>query len=142
MMALDHESGVLHRDHHFAAQVLVVIRGRHRKITFAEARTVAQVIFRAPGVPAAFFGIDEIEPVLFALIEAYVVEDEELGFRAEVGSIGDAGGGKIKLGFACDVARITIVALLGHWVDDIGDHNQCRDLSKRIEQRRTWIGDQ
>ena len=79
-----------HGLHHLGAQVLIVIGGRNREIAFLVARPVAEVVLLAAGIPAAFFGVDEVEAGVRVLIEADVVEDEELGFRAEVGRVGEA----------------------------------------------------
>ena len=99
--------------HHLGAQVLVVVGGRNREIAFLVARTVAQIVFHAARVPAAFFGVDEVEAVLLALIEAHVVEDEELGFGAEVGRVRQSGRAQVHLRLLGDVARIAVIALLG-----------------------------
>ena len=132
MMALDLQAAALHGHDHFAAQVLVVIGRRHREIAFLVARTVAQIVLFAAGVPAAFFRVDEVEAVLLALIEADVVEDEKLGFGAEVGGVGHAGGGQIHLRLFRDVARIAVVALLGDGIDDVADHDQRWNFGERI----------
>ena len=91
MMALHVDAAVLHGQDHLAAQVLIVVGGRNRKIAFPVAGAVAEIVLFPARVPAAFFGVDEIKAVLLALIEAHVVEDEELGFGAEVGGVGDSG---------------------------------------------------
>ena len=90
VMALDAQAALDHGLHHFAAQVLVMIGGRYREVAFLVARPVAQVVFFAAGIPAALFGVDEIEAGMLVLIEADVIEDEELGFGAEIGGIADA----------------------------------------------------
>ncbi len=77
---------------HLAAQVLVVVGGRHREVAFLVARTVAEVVLLAAGIPAPLLGVDEVEAVLLALVETHVVEDEELRLGAEVSGVGDAGG--------------------------------------------------
>ena len=79
-----------HGLHHLGAQVLIVIGRRNREIAFLVARTVAQVVLLAARIPAALFGVDEIETGVGVLIEADVVEDEELGFRAEVCGVAEA----------------------------------------------------
>ena len=61
VVALDVEAALDHGLHHFAAQVLVVIGGRHREVAFLVARPVAQIIFAAARVPAAFLGVDEVD---------------------------------------------------------------------------------
>ena len=61
VVALDLHAAVLHGQHHLGAQVLVVIGGRHREIAFLVARTIAEIVFLAAGIPAAFFGVNEVE---------------------------------------------------------------------------------
>src|ERR1700730_6240963 len=85
VVALDVETAADHGFHHLGAQVLIMIGGRDRKVALLVARPVAEIVFRAAGVPAALFGIDEVVAGVLILIEAYVVEDEELGFLAAVG---------------------------------------------------------
>ena len=45
---------------HFGAQVLIMIGRRHREVAFLVARAVAQVVFLAARIPAAFLGVDEV----------------------------------------------------------------------------------
>ena len=90
-----------------------MIGGRHREVAFLVARPVAQVVLLAAGIPAAFFGVDEVEAGVLVLVEADVVEDEELGFGAEVRGIADAAVLQIQLGLLGDPARIALVVLLG-----------------------------
>ena len=76
------------------------------------------------GVPAAFLGVDEVVAGVRVLIEADVVEDEELGFGAEIGGVGEAGVLEIQLGLLGDPAGIAIVVLAGDGIDDVADHHQ------------------
>jgi hypothetical protein len=82
-MAFDVQPALDHGLHHLAAQILVVIGGRHREVAFLVARPVAQVVLLAARIPAALFGVDEVEAGMLVLVEADVVENEELGFGAE-----------------------------------------------------------
>ena len=141
-MALHLEPAALHGHNHLRAQVLVVIGRRHREIAFLVARAVSQVVFLATGIPATLFRVDEIKAVLFPLIEADVVKNEELGFRAEVRGVGDAGRAQVHLGLARDIARITVIALLGHRINHVGHHHQGRHLGERVEHVRVRIGDE
>ena len=107
------EAALDHGLHHLGAQVLIVIGGRNREIAFFVARPVAEIVVLAAGIPAAFFGVDEVEAGMRVLIEADVVEDEELGFGAEIGGVGEAGVLQIHLGLLGDPAGIAIVVLAG-----------------------------
>src|SRR5690349_12744660 len=80
MMALDRHAAFDHGLHHLAAQVLVMICGRHRKVAFFIAGAVPEAVLLAAGIPAAFLSIDEVIPGVLILIEADVVENEKLGF--------------------------------------------------------------
>ena len=75
-----------------------MIGRRNREIAFFVARPVAQIVVLAAGIPAALLGVDEVEAGVRVLIEADVVEDEKLGFRAEIRGIGEAGVLQIQLG--------------------------------------------
>jgi hypothetical protein len=74
------------------------------------------------------------------LIEADVVENEELGFRAEIGGVGDAAVLQVQLGLWRDPARVALVALLGDRVLHVADHHQRGRLGERIHDRRVRIG--
>src|SRR5258707_15404584 len=103
---------------HLGSQVLVMIGRRYRKIAHFITRTIAKIVLLPAGIPPTLLGIDEIVPLILLLIEAHVVEDEEFGFRAEIRRVSYAGRNQIHLGFFGDVARITVIALLGHGIDD------------------------
>ena len=138
MMALDHQPAVLHGQRHLGAQVLVVVGRRNREIAFLVARTIAEVVLHAARIPAAFFGVDEVVALVLVLVEAHVVEDEELGLGAEVGGVGQAGGSEIHLGLLGDVARIAIVTLLGDGIDYVAHHHQRRNFGEGIENVVRW----
>ena len=141
-MAFHIKAAVHHGHHHFAAQVLVVVHRRDGEISFFVARTIAQIVVFPARIPASFFRVNEIEPVLLALVEANVIEDEELGFGAEVGGIGEARGSQIKLGFLCDVARIAVVALFGDGIDYVADHDQGGHFGESVEHVGRRVRDQ
>ena len=48
------------------------------------------------------------------------VEDVELRLGSEVSGVGYAGRGEKQFRFTSDIARIAVVALLGHGIDDVG----------------------
>src|SRR6516162_464542 len=112
MMALDFHAGVLHRQRHLAAQVLIVVGRRDWEVAFLVAGTIAEIALGSAGVPAALFGVNEIVAFVLILVEAHVVENEEFSFGAEVGGIRHARRGEIHLGLPCNIARIAIIALL------------------------------
>ena len=65
-------------------------------------------------------------------VEADVVEDEELGFGAEVRRVGKTAVLEVEFGLLGDPAGIAIVVLPGDRVDDIGGHDQRRHFGERI----------
>ena len=142
MVALDIQAAPDHGLHHGAAQVLVMIGGRHREITFLVARAISQVVAFAARVPAAFLGVDEVEAGVLILIEAHVVEDEELRFRAEVRSVADARVLQVQLRFARDPARVAIVVLPRDGIEHVAHHHERRDFIERIDECRGWIRNQ
>ena len=70
------------------------------------------LIFRA-GVVGAFHGVDVVEALVHADVETDIVEDEEFGFRTEIGGVADARGIHIVLGGLGDGARAAAIALAG-----------------------------
>ncbi len=80
--------------------------------------------------------------MLLALIEAHVVEDEELGLGAEISSVGDSRRAQVHLRLAGDVAGIAVIALLGDGIDDVGDHHQSGRFGEGIHHVGGGIGDQ
>ena len=79
---------------------------------------------------------------MLILIEADVVENEELGFGPEIRGVADAAVLQIHLGFARDPARIAIVALPRDRVDHVAGHHQRRNLIEGIGERGARIRDQ
>src|SRR5262249_37414329 len=77
-------------------------------------------------VPLPLGRVDVVEALVLILGVADVVENEELGFRAEVGDVADAGGLQVGFGFAGDVARVAGVVFLGDRIDDVADQRQRR----------------
>ena len=122
MVALDVQTAGNHGLHHLAAQILVVIGGRHREVPFLVPRPVSQVVLPPAGVPAPFLGIDEVEAGVLVLVETHVIENEEFGFRAEVRCVGNAAVLQVQFGFLADPARIALVALLGDRVLHVPSH--------------------
>ena len=98
----------LHGEDHLGAQVLEVVRRRDREVALLVAGLVAEVrVLVAAGVPVPLDRVDLVEGRVLVLLEADVVEDEELGLGTEVGGVGDArssaGSASALLG---DVARV------------------------------------
>ena len=82
-----------HGLHHFAADVHQLVRRRDRESSLPCAGfcSPGSGILSRPAIP---FGFDAVEVEIArvgVLVEADVVENEELGFGAEVRGVGDAG---------------------------------------------------
>src|SRR5579864_2096036 len=112
MMALDDQPGVLHGHNHFTAQILVMVRRWNREISFLVSRPVSEIVLLPPRIPPPFFRIDEVKPVLLALIKSNAVEDEELRLSAEICCVRNAGRIQIQFRLARNVSRIPVVSLL------------------------------
>src|SRR4029077_1120781 len=86
--------------------------------------------------------VDEVEAMLLALVEADTIKDEELRFRAEICRVGDSRRTEIEFSLSGDVARIAVIPLLGHWIENIRHHDQSRDLGEGIQQVEARVWDQ
>jgi hypothetical protein len=112
-----------HGLHHFAAQILVMVRGRHREVTFFVTRPVAEVVFLAAGIPAPLVGVDIVEAAMLILIEADVVENKKLGFRAEIGGVRQAAVLQKKFGLLRNPSRIAFIPMFGDGILDVAKHH-------------------
>ena len=139
MMAFHFKAATLHDQNHLRAKILIVIGGRNGEISLFVARAIAEIVRFPSRIPAALFGVDVIKPVLLALIESDIVEDEELRFGAKVRCLGDAGGSQIHFGLACDVTGIAIIALLRDRIDDVANHHQGWHLGKWIKKMELGV---
>ena len=90
-------------------------------------------------IPLAFFAIEEEVAAVRRLVEADVVEDEELGFGADEAGVGDAGALQVVDRLAGDVARIARVILARDRVLHVADHAERGDLGERIDERRVGL---
>ena len=133
MVALHLQAAVLHGHDHLAAQILIVVRWRHREIAFFVARPISLVVFDSPRIPTSFFSVDEVKPMLFTLIKTHVIEDKELRLGSEISRIRQTGRAQIHFRFLRDVARVTVVALLGDRIHHIAYHNQRGHFGERIQ---------
>ena len=73
---------------------------------------------------------------------ANVVEDEELGFCSDVAGIGNSGRTQVSFGLGSDLARVAREGLIGEWVDDRENNDQCFVCAERINKSRGQIGNQ
>src|SRR5215831_2855997 len=106
----------------------------NREIALSKSRPVSEVVFCPAGVPAPFFGVDVIEPILLALIEAHTIEDEELSLGTEVCCVSDSARGQVRLRLAGNKPRVAIVGLLGYWINHVAYQNQRGHFGERVEK--------
>src|SRR5690242_7096937 len=82
VMAFDIETAFDHGHDHFGAKILMVVRGCDREVAFLITRAISEIVFFAPGIPSALFGIDEIEAGMGILVEADIVKNEKFSLSA------------------------------------------------------------
>ena len=126
--------------HHLVTDVHQLIGRWDWEVALFVAEFVAEVstaVARAvigAAVPFALVAIDEEIATVGCLVEADVVEDEKLGFRADVAGIGDAGAAEIVDGFASDIARIAGIVFAGDRILDVANHAEGRELREGIDK--------
>src|SRR6516162_10355188 len=82
----------LQRAHHLRSELLLVIHGRDREITLLVAWLVAEIWpIGLTCVPESFLGVDVVETVIVALVEAHIVQYVEFDFRTPIADICEAG---------------------------------------------------
>ena len=125
VLGFDRHADLLHDQHHLAAQVLLRIGRRHRKVALLVAGLVAQIGLLIPaGVPPPLLGVDVVEAGVLVLIEADVVEDEELRLRPEERRVAEADGRQVGHRLAGDVARVARIVLTRDRIADVADEHQ------------------
>jgi hypothetical protein len=140
---LDLHPHALQVQDHLRAQVLVVVRGRHREVALLVAGPVAEVRVlgraHAPTVPGPRFGVDVVEAEVVALVEAHVVEDEELELGADVDGVGEPGALHVGLGLLGHVAGIAAVVGARDRVLHVADQHECGHRGKGVHLRRRGV---
>src|SRR5262249_7779515 len=91
-------------------------------------------------VPKAFLAVHRIEGAVAFLVELHVVEDEELGFGAEHGGIGQAGALEEFLGFLGDAARVAVVGFLGAGLGDGAGQRERGHGAGGVDESRGGVG--
>ena len=144
---LEDQTDLLQVGDHVVAQVLGVVDRRNREVTLLDAVLEGDVrgavLFGVnAGVPRSLDGVNLVEGTLHGVLEANLVEDEELGLRGEGSGVGDAGGLQVSLGLAGDLTRIAGVRLVGQRVDDGEGHVEGLVLAERVDEGGRDIRDQ
>jgi hypothetical protein len=143
---LDAHADRLQRQHHVGADVLELVHRRNREVALLVARLVTEVgpVGRPleTRIPVAGFGIDEVEAIVVALVEADGVEEEELELRTDIDGISDARLLDVRFGLLGDVARIARVGLARDRILDVADQHERRHSREGVHLRRRRVGHQ
>ena len=128
-----------HRGEHLGADVLGAIDRGNREVAALGARTMAEVAHLVLGrhVGGQFGRIQPVAAIVRIGRETHVVENEELGFGAEVSLVANAGLLQISLGLAGDAARVALIALVGGGLKNVAEHCQRRLREERVQIERT-----
>ena len=125
---------LLHGQDHLGAQILEMVHGRNREVALLVAGLEAQVRpLVLAGVPDSLDRVDVVEALVRVLVEADVVEDEELGLRPEVGGVGDPGRHQVVLGLLGHVAGVAGVRLPGDRIPDEAVEVERLVLAERVD---------
>ena len=133
----------MHRQH-LGAHVLRGIDRRNREVAALDARTVAEIAGLVVGVVVRrqLGGVELEAGVVGIGLVLDVVEDEELGFRADIDGVADAFRLHVGLGLLGGAARVAVVGLAGDRVEDVADHHHGRLREERIDMGRLGVGHQ
>ncbi len=106
-------TNLLQRQDHLGTDVLLRIRRGHREIALFVSGLVAEVRVLDPSrVPLTLDGIDVVVAVVNRAVEADIVKDEKLSFRADPGHIADPCELQILFGLLSDVSGIASIFFL------------------------------
>mmetsp|Transcript_36595 Transcript_36595/g.84874 ORF Transcript_36595/g.84874 Transcript_36595/m.84874 type:complete len:214 (-) Transcript_36595:4688-5329(-) len=143
-MHFDRDAHLFEDQAHLRTHVLAAVDRRHGEVAALDGGTVAAVavLVLLGGVPGAFFGLDLEERAGHLVAPAHAVEDEELGLRAEVGGIAQAGGLQIGLGALGQRARVALIRLAVGGVDHVAGQDQRRLFKEGVDVGRVRIGHQ
>jgi hypothetical protein len=140
---LDLDAEPFEGEDHLGPQVLEVIHGRDREVTLLVTGLVPEVgVLLAPGVPSRFDRLDVVVALVLVLVEAHVVEHEELRLWPHVARVGNAGRPQVLLGLAGHVARVAAVGLARDGIVHEAVEVQRLVLGEGIDDRGVGIGDQ
>ena len=138
----DRDAGFFQRQHHGGADVLQAVDRGHGEVAALHAGTVAGVaglefFSRRPG---RFFGIDFHAAARHVVVPGDGIENEELGFGAEVGGVGDAGRLQIGFGAPGHRTRVALVALAVGRLDHVAGQDQRGLVKEGVHVGRIGIG--
>ncbi len=126
---------------HGGTQVVQGIDRRYGEVAAFQTGTVTDVavFINTLGVPLGFFGIDLVERAGHIRAPAHVVEDEELGLGAEIGSVSDAGGFQIGFRTLGDRAGITLVTFHCGGLEDVTADVDHGFIGEGVDDRRVRV---
>ena len=143
VLDLDLDAHLLEGEHHLGPQVLEVVRGREGEVALLVPDLVAEVgAFVPGGVPEALDRVDAVARRVVVLVEAHVVEDEELGLGPDVAGVGDAGRPQVLGRLARHEARVAAVGLAGERVVHEAVDRQRLPGAEGVDERGVGVGDQ
>ncbi len=140
-MHFNRHADLFQRDAHGSADVVQAVNRRDREVAALDGRTVAEVTafeFVASG-PGGFFGEDLAVRTRHVDFPLDAVEDEELGFRTEVGGVANAAALEVGLGALGDRARVAVVALAVGRLDDVTGQDQGGLVHERVDEGRVGV---
>ncbi len=142
MLHLDGDTRAEQRPHHLRAQIGEMVGRGYREVATLEPGLVAEIpaLFLAGSVPGCLDGVDGVHGTVRVVVVTNVVEDVELGLRAEVGGVRETRPAQVGFGLFRRVARIAGVFLLRDRVMDEEGHRECLVLAERIDEGRARVG--
>ena len=122
--------------HHGRTDVVQAVDRGNREIAALDGRTVAGgavAVVLLARTPSRFSGMDLQGAAGHVDIPFDAVEDEEFGFRTEVGGVADAGG--LQVGFSAlgDGARVTVVTTAIGRIDHVTGQDDGGFVEERID---------
>src|ERR1700674_1225767 len=135
VMALNLNAGLLQLVANFAAKILERIKRRKRDVAFLVANVVSEIRIAVLTIriPDCFRIVYRKTGGMTFVLEAHVVEDEELGFRTEIDRIGDSRGLQIALSPMPNTAWIEPITFPADRIHDVGNEAQSLYLHERID---------
>ncbi|EDQ04355.1 hypothetical protein OIHEL45_15539 [Sulfitobacter indolifex HEL-45] len=124
VVLVDLHAKALHGRQHLGAQVLRFVHRVYREVAALKARAVAHIAHLIVGVrvPRAVGRINFVGYLVDFVRELHIVEQEELGLRAKVSVVTDAGRLKVGFGLFGGATRVALIAFAGVWLSDRAVH--------------------
>ena len=141
VMHFDRDADLFQRDAHGGTDVVQAVDRRDREVAALDGRTVAEVAAfeLVAGGPGRFLGEDLAVRARHVDFPLDAVEDEEFGFRTEVGGVADAAALEVGLGALGDRARVAVVALAVGRLDDVTGQDQGGLVHERVDVGRVGV---